>query len=78
MKRTLIIIALVSVVLLCGLVYAEKQIIVASGDETCKHECDVKNNICEMGCSYKKGYNATWCTKNCMESYDRCMDRCYR
>jgi hypothetical protein len=60
----------------------QEQILVASGDETCKNECDFNKNICKSDCSHndlqtRSGRElAESCKGNCLKTYDNCMDRC--
>jgi hypothetical protein len=89
MKRTLIIIGLLSIVLLCGFVYAEKQtilgngaekqIIVASDSNTCKSECGKKYEDCSKECSNKRYARAAEaCSNRWVQDYNVCKDSCSR
>ena len=79
MKLRLIITAFVSIVLLCGLVYAETQTILVSSNETCSNYCETNRTICEKMCTSKPNSMTKYCLRNCMKSYDKCMNwRCHR
>ena len=86
MKRAFIIIGVVSIVLLCGFVYAENQSIIEPGAEkqiilagnsNCVSECGMRESSCKYSCTYAKGgMPSQGCLDSCSRDYNQCMDRC--
>jgi hypothetical protein len=77
MKQRLIITAFVSIVFLCGLVYAETQTNLVSYNDICAKNCGIRRNTCEQGCYSNAGSKAGLCLEKCMMSSDNCVNRCY-
>ena len=53
MKLRLIITAFVSIVFLCGLVYAETQTNLVTYNDICAKNCETRRNICEQECVFQ-------------------------